>query len=788
MHRSAFKTNRSYLLTTAAMLAASGSGALAQNDGAGAAISLDADQVIVLGSRGLERSVLDTPVPVDVITQDALESTTSLGGEVGELLQSLVPSFNFPRQSNSGAADTVRTGQLRGLGPDQLLVLVNGKRQHTSAALQLEGAVGFGSAPFDFNTIGSGSIKRIEVLRDGASAQYGSDAIAGVINIVMDDSVEGGTLNSSFGLHATSFDPQDRFITDGETFFIGASYGASLNDRGFIRVGLDYRERNATRRGGFGDLPFFEAQTAPNLATNGQVNFAPGDGDTEDIWVHYNTAYDFGGFEGYSFGRYNSRDAEGVGFFRYPDSSANVIEVFPEGFLPITTGDTEDYSFTGGARGEAAGFSWDLSATYGSNNFEQGASRSINPSFGVDSPTSFRFAEYDRDQLTINADVVKPIDISGLGGPVTVAVGAEYRYEEFSTQPGDPESFLDGGQGGAIGAQTGPGLSPESAVDINRNVYGFYADLDIPLTDFLTVGVAGRYEDYDDFGDALTGKATVFLRAHETLAIRGAVSNSFRAPALAQVGFENFTTNFGIGGQLVTIGQVSVDNPIAIANGAQPLEEETSRNYSAGLIFTPLDALSVTVDVYRIDIDDRLSLREVFPANVTFFTNLVDSQTQGIDVVATYGLPAFGGDLNLTGAASFTGTEVKNPEDIGEEERNVLETVPPDSKIILTSAWTNGTLNTLLRATRFGGVTRDFDFGGGFPDPQRYAAEWSIDSEIGYQVTGKWLVAIGGENLFDNYPDLSSSDNNFFGNLPYDVVQPIGFNGRYVYARTKFDF
>jgi len=746
------------------------------------------EEVVVVGTRGQPRSVFDSAVPVDVISSDELESASSLGGEVGELLQNLSPSFNFPRQSNSGAADTIRTGALRGLNPDQTLVLVNGKRQHTSAVLQLEGAIGLGNAPFDFNTIPSGAIERIEILRDGASAQYGSDAIAGVINIVLKEGAGDGSVFSTYGAHVTDFEPQDRDITDGQTFYVGGDYGFDLGNDGFLRVGAEYRDRNGTRRGGLGQLPFFENQSPVNLATNDTVTFAPGDGDTEDFSLHYNAEFALGNARGYSFGRYNNRDSEGTGFFRYPDSSANVQAIFPNGFRPTTTGETDDLSLTFGVRGNAADWAWDISATYGSNEFDQGVTNSLNPSFGINSPRTFNVADYERDQLTINADVVRDYDIDGLAGPLTVAFGAEYRREDFETSAGDPASFQDGGQGGNVGVETGPGLTPESEADIDRRVYGVYGDISAAITDNLTLGAAVRFEDYDDFGNATTGKLSGLFRINDAIAIRAAVSNSFRAPAIVQIGFENSSQNFGAGGALVTIGQVSVNNPIAIANGAQELTEEESVNISAGIVITPNDRFALTLDVYQIDIDDRLSLQGAPAANITFFTNLVDTETEGVDLVATYDTELFGGNLGLSAAATYTDTDVSNSAAIGEEEINILETAAPDSKVILTADWEADSLDVLVRLTRFGETTRDFDFGGGFPDPQEYDAKWSTDIEVGYRISDQWKIVVGADNVFDEYADLSNGNINFFSNLPYDVLSPIGFNGRFVYARTKYTF
>lgn len=442
---------------------------------------------------------------------------------------------------------------------------------------------------------------------------------------------------------------------------------------------------------------------------------------------------------------------------------------------------------TFGLRGEGA-WRWDVSLTYGLGLFDQGVTNSVNPSFGDTSPTRFDIAEYERDQITVSADLARDFDVDGIAGPLTVAFGAEFRTENFATTAGDPFSFRDGGQGGNVGAETGPGLRPESEADIDRDVYGVYADVTAPLTEHFTLGAAVRYEDYDDFGDAVTGKLTAFWRLNDIVALRAAVSNSFRAPAIQQLGFENFTQNFGPGGQLVQIGQVRVDNPIALANGAAPLTEEQSRNFSAGIVITPDNGFALTMDAYKIDIDDRIALQSVPAANITFFTNSADTETEGVDLVATYGAEAWGGQLDLSLAGAWVNQEAQNPQALSEVFLNTLEGIQPESKIVLYGQWQGEAFSVLLRLTEFGETTRDFDFGGGFPPPQTYGAQISTDIEFGYRVQDHWKIAVGADNVFDEYTEQSDNNGNFFGHLPYDVISGIGFNGRFVYARTSYSF
>ena len=261
------------------------------------------EEIVVVGTRGESRSALDSPVPVDVITADDIARVESLGGELGELLQSLTPSFSFPRQSNSGAADHVRAAQLRGMNPDHVLVLVNGKRQHTASVVALDSKIGLGSNPFDFNTIPLSSIERIEVLRDGAGAQYGSDAIAGVINIVLKSAASGGRVSAAYGAHRTDFDPIGETITDGHTWSVAGDYGIALGADGSLHFGAEYRDRTPTNRAGIGGLPFFEEQTPANLALDPARVFAPGDGGAEDLYLWYNLSLPVGERELYSFAR-----------------------------------------------------------------------------------------------------------------------------------------------------------------------------------------------------------------------------------------------------------------------------------------------------------------------------------------------------------------------------------------------------------------------------------------------------------------------------------------------------
>jgi len=805
------------LVTTALWLPTA---AVAQNMGQDTA-QASLDEVVVVGTRTSGRTVLESPVPVDVVSAAELDRAAALPGELGQALQALVPSFNLPRQSNSGTADNVRAAQLRGMSPDQVLVLVNGKRRHTSAVVNLESKVGRGTSPVDFNTIPTNAIERVEVLRDGAGAQYGSDAIAGVVNIVLKGGGTGGQASTAFGLHHTDFKPTGETTTDGQTWTVNADAGADLGGGGYLRVGGEYLNRNATNRAGIGVLPFFEEQTAANETTVAGRVFKAGDGTVENRSVFYSGELPAGAATLYSFGTYADRESSGSGFFRFPDSAANVPSIFPLGYRPVTTGRDKDLSLTGGVRADIADWALDGSLTYGRDRFRSGLSRSLNASLGASSPTRFELATYTFDQLSANLGLARQLEL-GLAGPVTVAAGAEYRRETFETEAGDPASYAVGTTPGkAAGAQAGPGLSPADEADVDRDVYAAYLDVEGELVERLDATLAGRYEHYSDFGDAVTGKAALRFELVEEWALRGSASNSFRAPSLSQTGFQFTTINLGDNGALANIRQLAVGNPIARALGAESLEEETSFNLTGGIVGR-VGGLTLSVDVFQIDVDDRITLSERIggPAvsdfirtrfgatdieNVTFFTNAVDTRTRGFDVVAGYMADldgTLGGRLDLTAAYNRSDTDIRavrpTPAALaalgvdqvvfGVEERNTLEGAAPKDKLVLSGFWEADELGVLVRGTRFGKTTRVFNFGGGFTPTQTYGAEWSLDLELSYDLLPGLTLAVGGNNVLDNYPDRSIEDISYFGHFPYDVLSPIGMNGAYYYVRTRYSF
>ncbi|MGH8025457.1 MAG: TonB-dependent receptor plug domain-containing protein, partial [Pseudoxanthomonas sp.] len=540
------------------------------------------DTIIVTGTRATDRTVLESTSPIDVLTAEDIRKAGVLNGELGSALQALLPSFNFPRQSNSGGADHIRAAQLRGLSPNQILVLVNGKRRHTSALVNTDSKIGKGTTPVDFNAIPVSAIKRIEVLRDGAGAQYGSDAVAGVINVILNDAPEGGSYEASFGAHHTDVEPIGKTVTDGQTSFASAQVGSGIGDGGFFRVGLELKNREGTNRAGFDQIPFFEEQTPDNLALAGKRNYYLGDGESKALNAWLNSALPVGeNAELYAFGTWHQSDTRGANYFRYPDGVANWKEVYPDGYRPISVGENLDVAGVAGLRGQWGDWDYDASLNYGRNAFTYRLENSLNASLGPGSPTKFKTGDYEFQQTLVNFDVSRGFEAGN--NHHTFATGVEFRREEYDTGAGDPASYAAGPfTDRPTGSQAGGGLTPQDVAHLSRDVSSAYASLSSEFGEKFTTDIAARYEHYDDFGGELTGKLAARYQFAPAFALRGSVSNNFRAPSLSQIGYEATSTGYDASGQLLQGRLLSVNNPIAQALGAKPLEPEKSVNFSLG--------------------------------------------------------------------------------------------------------------------------------------------------------------------------------------------------------------
>jgi len=811
----------------ASLAAAFGATAQAQSGATPVAApdATDASQhVVVTGSRARNRTVFDSPVPVDVFSGPQLAQSLS-GGDLGQALQNLDPAINMPRVSSSGTSDTVRTIQLRGLAPDETLVLVNGKRRHSSAIMDTEGLFP-GTVSVDINALPASAIDSLEVLRDGAGAQYGSDALAGVVNFRLKSSPTTGSASITFGADRTRFAPSHRHLTDGQALTIAADKGVALGEGGFLHFGGDVQHRKGTNRAG----PTVAADaswndTPADEALNGQVLYKSGDPDQHGGDLFYNAALPLGtGLGAYSFATYSRRHSEGGAFFRYPGDPSNVESVYPKGYRPVTTNDTTDIAWVGGLTASTADWSIDASARLGQNAFDYGVQHSLNASLGAASPTSFHLADFRFRQLAFNVDASRELASSALAEPATLAIGAEAMDESYRTRPGDPASYAAGSATSAPpGAQAGPGLRPQDAVDLGRWVKSAYADVDLPVTRQLLLDVAARYSNYGGSGDAVTGKLAARFKLTDALLLRGSLSNSFRAPALAQTGFRFTTLNFNADGTgLQNDALLPASDALARAFGARALKPELSTNLSFGAAWKAASATTFSADAYRIRIRNRItrssdlqsdgasaylaSVGRTDIESVAFLTNALDTTTQGIDLVASQGLSVAGGTLNLGAALNFNTTRIDRVRNgsaalaaidpaltlLTPESLLIVKRGSPKNKVVLSSDWTSGAWGALARVTRYGAVyDQSFDSNAPVVDgasAQRFGANWSTDLELTYRFTPHASVAVGGNNVFDRYPDRTYAGSTLGGALPYDYVAPIGINGAFYYARLAVTF
>jgi iron complex outermembrane recepter protein len=801
------------------------------------------EEVVVTGTRRADRSVLESPVPIDIISEEMLTSTGIT--ETNQLLNRLLPSFNFPLPSITDGTDHVRPATLRGLAPDHTLVLVNGKRRHASALLNLNGSVGRGSSAVDMNMIPANAIKRIEVLRDGAAAQYGSDAIAGVINIVLKDSPDGFGASATYGEYDTEMDGSpavgdvtigpdgslqiteagDREVTDGETLTLRANGGIGLGEDGFLHLAGEFRDRDPTTRAGFdprnnyATLP--DGSADPRELTFDRINHRFGNADVEDLALFYNAGLPLdGNWELYSFGSYGEREGESAGFYRRAQDSRNIPEIYPDGFLPLITTDITDYSAAAGLRGAWNGWAVDSSLLVGGNELDYNIRNTLNASLGPSSPTEFFAGTLTNEHLVFNAGASQLFDWYGM--PLNVAFGVEYREETYKIDAGEPGSFVDGGfEGKAAGSQVFPGFTPESEVDGDRDNISVYLDLDADMTARWNVALAGRFEDYSDFGSTVTGKFATRYELMQGFALRGSVATGFRAPSLAQQNFTSVATVF-VDAVPTETGTFRPDSDVARALGSPGLEEETSFSYSAGFSWQPLDTLSVTVDYFYIEIDDRIVLSENLSGEgieqllagtganrARFFLNGIDSETSGFDIVANYDLDLGDyGRVALNAGYNYTDNEVTDvlappPQlaEIGVTEGNLFarrevarfEDGGPEDKINLGASWYYNNLSIDLRMTRFG---ETIDPGATAETDETLDAQWLTDLEIAYDITQNVTLGIGANNLFDVYPDDTVSNDlaagrtpsTFDGIFPYSGFSPFGFNGRFLYGRLAVQF
>ena len=835
MHRT-FAPQKHLMAVAIATVFANGA-ALAQT--AAPAEESNAATVVVTGTRVANRTALDTAAPIDIISAETLKNSGST--EISQALSVALPSLNFPRPGLTDGTDTVRPATLRGLAPDQTLVLVNSKRRHSSALVNVNGTIGRGSSSVDMNTIPTAAIRNIEVLRDGASAQYGSDAIAGVVNIRLRSDRTGGEATVTYGARITDYDvvgdvapaganypgaPSSRKRTDGQTTTVSAWKGLSWGEDGFVTLSAEYKDQAHTERSGYDVRPAYAKVNGafdPREATFNRFDTWYGEPEMKQATLFANAANNLGGgLKLYGWASFQNREAKSAANIRRAVQDQNITSIYPDGFVPYIEPRVRDYAATGGFTMPLGEWDFDASLGYGKNDMQFDITNSLNRSIGPTSKTSFYAGGFSYDQLVLNVSAVRGFPVAGMSSPLNVAIGAEARQEGYKQQAGEPDSYRDGGvklangSPSAPGTQGFPGFRPADASDTTRHATSLFADFEGNISPALLTSFAVRGEKYSDFGNSLAGKLAARYDFAPAFSLRGSVQNGFRAPSPQQQNFSATSTIF-INGTPFDLTTFRPNDPIARALGAKPLDAEKSLNLSLGAVMR-FDKMSLTVDAYRIKIRDRIVLSENliessvpgigaylkaqgFPTSGggRFFINGVNTTTDGVDVV--FNAPwtvADAGRFDLTMAANFNRTEVTklpasstlsgfNPSPVlfGRVNTITFEKGTPKNKLSANLNWKMAQFGATLRATRYGevvspGTTPALDL--------TLAAKTVVDLEGRYSFSSKTTLAVGADNLFDTYPTANPIALNTTGAAMFSNYAPFGRSGRFVYVRLNQAF
>jgi len=787
---------------------------------------LDSVTVISTGVRGAQRTVADSPAPIDVVTGEQLLKTGR--ADLTEAISKLLPSFNYGTNV-AGYNSTIRPLSNRSLAPAYTLVLVNGKRRHNSALPANGSTDSSGANSVDIDMIPISAVDHIEVLKDSAAAQYGSDAIAGVINVILKSSPDGGHLGVTTG---------QLFSGQGETTKFEGDTGFALGDGGFVHLSADARKRGAASWNEKSTkTAYFPGD--PREATWDHVGVKNGDPDIKAFNLAYNAELPISDVTRlYSYATYGQKDAVINNYFRYPNGTANIPQLFPDGYFPLNNLDDTDYQFLFGGKGLAYGWDWDLSTTYGRDNNHQYSDRTINPSLGPASPTSFNdLATYRFEQWTNNFDITRGFNI---GIPVQVSAGLEHRWERFSTFAGDPLAYAVGGyrfpatlpngqrnplagQLASIAAQAAAVISPQDATSIKRNNEAAYIDFGLNPTDKWFVDLASRIEHYDDgTGNSLSSKINSRYELTDTFAVRGTVGTGFRAPSLTQMGYSISDNRVGATADGTVVPAVTriapVNSTLAKALGAKSLDPEKSRNAGLGFTWQPEKRSSVTVDAYWIEIDDRIARTESLygPALApiltnagvdtstwtSYYANAFNTRTKGIDVVADH-FTNFGhwGDIRWSAAFNYNKTVITDVKDapaalqglgpnpggsltwIGRARQGDVTDAQPKTKWVLGANWQHDALGVNLQTTRYGKVKTLQQLESG---DRSFGAKWITDLDVSYTLYDHVTLSLGGTNIFDVRPDknaVASADGlNLYSNPPFYP------GGGFWYTKIAYDW
>lgn len=837
------------------------------------------EKIAIVGTRSSPRSVIESPVPLDIINSQELTSQGST--DMLSMLSALVPSLNVNDQPINDAASLVRPANLRGMASDHTLVLVNGKRRHRSAVITfLGGGLSDGAQGPDISNIPASSIKQVEVLRDGAAAQYGSDAIAGVINFVLKDESSGGSLEARFG---------EYYEGDGQMQQLQANAGFSLFSNGFVNLSAEYKHQSATDRS-------IQRGDAFDLSAAGNQFIS----EPAQVWGTPKLNYDYkfsanAGYslssqsEAYLFANLAQRDIVGGFYFRNPHTRSGVYdggldenqipllligdldglnvgiecpavqildnnvlddadyqiiadnssdvgrncfafnEMLPGGFTPKFGGKLSDAAFAIGTTGETQNeWLYDLSVSLGYSKVEYSISDTINPSLGPDSPSTFSPGNAIQLEKSVNIDLSKQLNV-GLIEPVNLAMGFEWRRENFKQQQGDLASYAVGplgfnestgkSQGFGIGSNGFPGFKPEVSGNWGRGNWALYIDLESQVNSSLLLGFAVRHEDFTDFGSTVDGKLSLRYKLFDDVAMRGSISSGFKAPTVGQSNVINVTTAFASGG-LEDQATLPPTNPISIQLGATPLNPEQSINKSIGLVGKFNENIFITLDYFNIQLFDRISTTSALPltqedidellqqgvrdatsfSSAKYFTNDFDTTTQGIDLVFNYQFDLFGADSTIILAYNWTDTVIDRvtqyerfeadgtmfqESNLTAQRVRMIEDNLPAHRATLTFDQGFNQFHYYLRLSYFGGFYEDhLDASAGLDI--NAGAEYLVDFEIAYLIDENSQFALGVKNIFNNLPDTNPYAN--IVGAQYPPTSPMGINGGFYYLRTSYKF
>jgi len=814
------------------------------------------EKISIIGSRTLARSIKELPVPVDILSNKMLTDTGQI--EVGRMLQAVAPSFNFSSSSISDGTDVLKPATLRGLGPDQTLILVNGKRRHHASLIHINTSVGRGTSGSDLNAIPITAIKRVEILRDGAAAQYGSDAIAGVINIVLKDSLE-GEVSTTIGQYQQG---------DGQSFNFSINKGFKLGSDGIINTTIQLQDNQATDRSGLnGECQYTQCTLLENgdyLAEDPREisakrdNFEIGNPAHQQYAFSYNAHYSISDTsELYSFAIFSHRENESAAFFRHHNNrEANPLlqdgnVLVPHGYLPYIHSDIVDSSFNLGFKTEFdQDIIFDISYTHGVNEIDYTTKNSVNASYA-----SMLHHEHNYDANSIRKETPRSaqayglslglqtlnIDLQMIRQYFTASLGIELRQDKYQIDAGEKYSYFDYDgisnnpfttNNSLGGIQGFPGIAPSSIVNEDRNVSSLYLELHSELNDAINIDGAVRYDKYDGFGDTSNIKLAAKWQINENVTLRSSISTGFKAPSMQQLYFNNLSTQFIVNdeNELVAeqVGTFRNNSQLAQAIGIPELKEEKSSNFSLGALINFDNNFNITMDYYAIDIDDRIVIsnklspeyskalsQSMLDANVDkaqVFLNGADSETQGIDIVATWSDQFLTGELALTLAANFTETDVirlYTPKDsdlhtltveqvFSVQDISIIEKWQPQDRLSINSRYHQDNWSLNLALNRYG----EYTISDG--DSQTYSAELITDIRVEHKFYSQLTWFAGINNVFGVTPDRNTIGNSHAGTIVDQdgriLVEssgvfkysrrsaPFGFNGSYYYVGINYYF